>query len=135
MPTRVNQKLINKNDVKPISSQPKKSKIKLPEITKTNMLKTKALSKRIKRSTLGSYLKYENVKKTTKRAIVVVKNIKLNEIRSIKNSNFTSKKPFNLNHLKRVSCKVPFLKRKKSIFINSEIQKTNSGNVQIKKIP
>jgi len=66
-----------------MSSQPKKSTIKFPEITNNTILKTKALSNKSKRSTLGSYLKYENVKNITNSAILVVKNIKLYEIKSI----------------------------------------------------
>jgi hypothetical protein len=51
------QKLINKKDVKPINSQPKKNTNKLPLTTKITILITKQLINNIKRSTLESYLK------------------------------------------------------------------------------
>ena len=51
------QKLINKNEVKPINSQPKKIIIKLPDVTKIDILITNKFIKIIKRSILGSYLK------------------------------------------------------------------------------
>lgn len=57
--TLVDQKLIKKNDVKPIISHPKNNTKKLPLVTKQIILITKQFIKRIKRSTLGSYLKYE----------------------------------------------------------------------------
>jgi hypothetical protein len=56
----VDQKLIKKKEVKPINSQPKNNTKKLPLVTKQIILITKQLIKRINRSTLGSYLKYEN---------------------------------------------------------------------------
>jgi hypothetical protein len=52
--TRVDQKLIKKNDVKPISSQPKKRTTKLPLETNKTMLITNKLMSNIKRSTFGS---------------------------------------------------------------------------------
>lgn len=55
--TLVDQKLIKKKEVKPISSQPKNKTKKLPLVTKQIILITKQLINRIKRSTLGSYLK------------------------------------------------------------------------------
>ena len=58
VPTLVAQKLISKNEVRPISSQPKSSTSILPDITRVSMLQTKELSIMIRRSTLGSYLKY-----------------------------------------------------------------------------
>lgn len=58
VPTLVAQKLMSKNEVRPISSQPKSSTSILPDITRVSMLQTKELSIMIRRSTLGSYLKY-----------------------------------------------------------------------------
>ena len=55
--TRVDQKLIKKNDVNPINSQPKNSTKKLPLVTKHTILITKQFIKSINLSTLGSYLK------------------------------------------------------------------------------
>jgi len=60
VPTRVTQKLIKKNDVRPINSQPKKIIIKLPEETKKIILIIKEHKNNINLSTNGSYLKYEN---------------------------------------------------------------------------
>lgn len=57
VPTLATQKLINKNDVNPINSQPKKSIIKLPEDTNTNILIINADKNKINLSTRGSYLK------------------------------------------------------------------------------
>jgi hypothetical protein len=57
----VDQKLIKKNEVKPINSHPKNKTKKLPLVTKHIMLITKQLIKRTNLSTLGSYLKYEKV--------------------------------------------------------------------------
>lgn len=54
VPTRVTQKLIKKNDVNPINSQPKNIIIKLPELTRKTILKTKDDKNKIKRSTNGS---------------------------------------------------------------------------------
>lgn len=56
----VDQKLIKKNDVKPINSQPKNKTKKLPLVTNIIILITKQFIKSINLSTLGSYLKYEN---------------------------------------------------------------------------
>jgi hypothetical protein len=53
----VDQKLIKKKDVKPISSQPKNKTKKLPLVTKHIILITKQLIKSVNLSTLGSYLK------------------------------------------------------------------------------
>ncbi len=78
------QKLIKKKEVKPINSQPKKSIIVLPEVTKNNILITKDNINNKNLSTSGSYLKYENAYIKTKKAIVVVSNIKLKEMVSIK---------------------------------------------------
>lgn len=78
------QKLIRQKDVKPINSQPKNNIIILPEATKNNILITKDNIKSRNLSTKGSYLKYENAYINTKRAIVVVNNIKENDIVSIK---------------------------------------------------
>jgi len=55
----VDQKLIKKNDVKPINSQPKNNTKKLPLVTKQIILITKQLINNINLSTFGSYLKYE----------------------------------------------------------------------------
>jgi hypothetical protein len=55
----VDQKLIKKNDVKPINSQPKNKTKKLPLVTKHIILITKQFINKINLSTLGSYLKYE----------------------------------------------------------------------------
>jgi hypothetical protein len=112
VPTRVDQKLINKKEVKPIISQPKKSSIKFPEITRTIMLKTNAFNKSNNFSTLGSYRKYENAKKVTKTAIEVVKNIKLYEVKSKKKSSLTSRRPVSLNHLETVTLAEPFFNKK-----------------------
>jgi hypothetical protein len=98
VPALVNQKLINKKEVNPIISQLKKRTTRLPEITKRSILNTKAFNNNKSFSTFGSYLKYENVKKVTKSAIVAVKNKKLKETKSIKISNFTSKRFVSLNH-------------------------------------
>jgi len=57
VPTLATQKLINKKDVRPISSHPKNNIIKLPEETKISILITKDAKKRRNRSTKGSYLK------------------------------------------------------------------------------
>ena len=78
------QKLIRQKDVKPINSQPKNNITILPEATKNNILITKDNIKSRNLSTKGSYLKYENAYINTKRAIVVVNNIKENDIVSIK---------------------------------------------------
>ena len=53
----VDQKLIKKKEVKPISSQPKNNTKKLPLVTKQIILITKQFIKRVNLSTLGSYLK------------------------------------------------------------------------------
>ena len=55
--TLVDQKLIKKNEVKPINSQPKNKTKKFPLVTKQTILITKQFIKRINLSTLGSYLK------------------------------------------------------------------------------
>lgn len=54
---RVDQKLIKKNEVKPINSQPKNKTKKLPLVTKQIILITKQFINKINLSTLGSYLK------------------------------------------------------------------------------
>jgi len=51
------QKLIKKNEVTPISSQPKKRTIRLPEKTNNIMLLTNNSNSVTSLSTLGSYLK------------------------------------------------------------------------------
>lgn len=53
------QKLINKNDVIPISSQPKNKQTKLAEDTKNIILIINKFKNITNLSTLGSYLKYE----------------------------------------------------------------------------
>ena len=73
----VDQKLIKKNEVNPINSQPKNKTKQLPLKTKHIILITKLFNKSIKRSILGSYLKYENVNAYTKTEIVSVKKKKL----------------------------------------------------------
>jgi hypothetical protein len=78
------QKLIKKNEVNPINSHPKNNIIVLPEVTKKIILMTNERINNKNLSTNGSYLKYENAYIYTKKAIVVVNNIKLNEIVSIK---------------------------------------------------
>lgn len=50
----VDQKLIKKKDVKPISSQPKNKTKKLPHVTKQIILMTKQFINKINLSTLGS---------------------------------------------------------------------------------
>lgn len=55
--TRVVQKLINKNEVKPINSHPKNNDITLPELTNKIILITNIFKKINKRSTCGSSLK------------------------------------------------------------------------------
>ena len=55
--TLVDQKLIKKNEVKPINSQPKNKTKKLPLVTKQIILMTKQFINNINLSTLGSYLK------------------------------------------------------------------------------
>ena len=78
------QKLIRQKEVNPINSQPKKSIIVLPDVTKKIILITNDNINNKNLSTKGSYLKYENAYIKTKNAIVVVNNIKLKEIVSIK---------------------------------------------------
>jgi len=77
------QKFIRKNEVNPISSQPKNSIIKFPEDTKNTILITKESKNNKNLSTKGSYLKYEKAYMYTYKAIVIVNNIKLNDIESI----------------------------------------------------
>jgi hypothetical protein len=88
VPTRVDQKFIRKNEVSPINSQPKKSMTKFPDDTKKTILIIKRFRKTIKRSTNGSYLKYEKVYKYTNKAIDKVKKEKLKDMLSIKKSKF-----------------------------------------------
>jgi hypothetical protein len=57
VPALVDQKLINKNDVKPINSQPNNIINILPASTNKVILQTKELSNIINLSILGSYLK------------------------------------------------------------------------------
>jgi hypothetical protein len=57
VPILATQKLISKNEVKPINSQPKKSIIIFPEDTKINILIIKEDKNNINLSTRGSYLK------------------------------------------------------------------------------
>ena len=87
VPTLVDQKLIRKNEVKPINSQPKNITIKLPEDTNRIILIINAFKKSNKRSTNGSYLKYENVYIYTKTPIDKVRNEKLIDTVSINKSN------------------------------------------------
>lgn len=61
VPTLFDQKLIKKNDVKPINSQPKIIIIKFPDNTNKIILNIKKFKNTNNRSTKGSYLKYENV--------------------------------------------------------------------------
>ena len=61
VPTLVDQKLIKKNDVKPINSQPKNNTIRLPEDTNKIILIIKEFKNSKSLSTKGSYLKYEKV--------------------------------------------------------------------------
>jgi hypothetical protein len=58
---REDQKLIKKNDVKPINSQPRNNTKKLPLETNKIILITKKFINKRRRSTLGSYLKYEKI--------------------------------------------------------------------------
>jgi hypothetical protein len=88
VPILVAQKLIKKNEVKPIISQPKNSIIVLPAKTKNTILITKVFNNNINLSTKGSYLKYENAYIYTKTAIVTVKKAKLIDILSTKKSKF-----------------------------------------------
>ena len=57
VPILATQKLINKNEVKPINSQPKKSIIIFPEETNISILIIKEDKNNINLSTKGSYLK------------------------------------------------------------------------------
>ena len=57
VPTLADQKLISKNDVKPIISHPKNNIIKLPHDTKNAILIINKFKNKTKRSTRGSYLK------------------------------------------------------------------------------
>jgi len=57
VPTLVDQKLIKKNEVRPINSQPKNITIKLPEDTSNIILIIKEFKNKINLSTKGSYLK------------------------------------------------------------------------------
>lgn len=84
--TLEDQKLIKKNDVKPIISHPKNNITKFPEHTKNTILITKEFKKSTNLSTKGSYLKYEKVYMYTNTAIVIVKNAKLKETLSTKKS-------------------------------------------------
>lgn len=99
VPTLVDQKLIKKNEVNPIISQPRKSKIKFPDDTKNTILIINKFKNKINLSTNGSYLKYENVYIYTKIAIVKVKKEKLTEIISIKKSNEILKSVVKYIHL------------------------------------
>jgi len=89
VPTLADQKLINKNEVKPINSQPRKRIIKLPHVTKKAILIINEFKNKTNLSTKGSYLKYEKVYIYTNMAIVIVKKAKLIEMVSIKKSNET----------------------------------------------
>jgi len=80
------QKLIKKNEVIPIISHPKNKLTKLPEETKNTILIINRFKNTSKRSTKGSYLKYEKVYIYTKIAIEVVSKEKLIEILSTKKS-------------------------------------------------
>ena len=82
VPTLVAQKLINKKEVSPISSQPMKSRARLPAKTSMIILITNEFINSSKRSTFGSYLKYEKAYRLTKTAMVVVRRAKLKETRS-----------------------------------------------------
>jgi hypothetical protein len=55
--TRVDQKLIKKKEVSPISSHPKKNIIRLPALTKKIILSINEFKNNKRRSTKGSYLK------------------------------------------------------------------------------
>jgi phage terminase large subunit len=57
VPMRDTQKLISRNDVRPINSHPKNNIIKLLAETNTNMLIINDAKNNKKRSTKGSYLK------------------------------------------------------------------------------
>jgi hypothetical protein len=89
VPTLVDQKLIKKNEVKPINSQPKNITIKFPEDTSKIILIINAFKNNSKRSTKGSYLKYEKVYIYTKTPIDRVRNEKLIDTTSINKSNET----------------------------------------------
>jgi len=54
VPILLAQKLIKKNEVIPIISQPKNKTIKLPELTNKTILKTNKFNNNNKRSTRGS---------------------------------------------------------------------------------
>jgi hypothetical protein len=62
VPILLDQKLIRKNEVIPIISHPKNITIKLPELTNKTMLNINKFKNKSKRSTRGSYRKYEKVK-------------------------------------------------------------------------
>lgn len=102
VPTLVDQKLIKKNEVSPIISQPKNNIIKLPDETRNTMLIINKFKSISNLSTKGSYLKYEKVYTYTKIAIVNVKNEKLKEMLSIKKSKFILKLVFKYIHLPRL---------------------------------
>jgi hypothetical protein len=57
VPMRDTQKLISRNDVRPINSHPKNNIIRLLAETSTNMLIINDAKNNKKRSTKGSYLK------------------------------------------------------------------------------
>jgi hypothetical protein len=82
VPTLVDQKLIKRNEVAPISSQPRRNTIKFPEQTNSIILQTNKFNKIISLLTKGSYLKYENAYATTNNAIDIVRKEKLKEILS-----------------------------------------------------
>lgn len=98
--TLVDQKLIKKNEVKPISSHPKNSTIKFPLITKMHILIINSVIKVNKRSTCGSYLKYENEYISTQKPIDSIRLIYVIESLSSKISKETATEPGKLNHLK-----------------------------------
>lgn len=77
VPTLVCQKFMRRNDVNPISSQPKKNITRLPASMSKLILSTKAFNNRSRLLTQGSYLKYAKVKKLTNTAIVMTSNKKL----------------------------------------------------------
>jgi SRSO17 transposase len=89
----VDQKFIKINDVKPISSQPKNKTNKLPPKTKIHMLIINKFINKKRRSTCGSYRKYENVYAITHKPIDNINETYVIDNLSIKISNVTAACP------------------------------------------
>lgn len=91
------QKLINKNEVIPINSQPKINVIQLPAHTNKIIESTNIFKKKIKLIIFNSFLIYEKAYKYTPVLIQIVKKLKLKLIKSIYNVILIGKLLLNLN--------------------------------------